>query len=92
MTPRIMPLDMFELRRRRSERAFISTSPTPIKPPQPIMQSRIPRANISNITFEVLDVDCVEADQGCEEADVGFCDVRAEVVWCCGAGVCGEQV
>ena len=77
MTPGIMFLDMFKLRR------FPKRRHIPIQLPQPPVQRRKPRTYITDIAFEMLDVDGVEADDGCVEADVGFGDVPAEVV---GAG------
>ena len=36
------------------------------------MQIRVPRADVTDVAFEVLDVDGVEADDRREEPDVGF--------------------
>ena len=51
------------------------------------MQSGIAGADVADVAFEMLHVDGIEADYCCVEADVGFGDVRAEVV---GGGVGGE--
>jgi hypothetical protein len=49
----------------------------------------VPTPHIPDIGLEVLDVDGVEADHGCEEPHVGFGDVRAVVV---GSGGYGGEV
>ena len=79
----IMFLDVFELRR-LAKRRYI-----PIQLSHPTMQRRIPGAYVADVAFEMLDVDGVEADDGCVEADVGFGDVTAEVVGA-GGGLGGE--
>lgn len=81
MTPCIMPLDMFKLRR-PPKRLHI-----PIQMSQPLMQIRVSRSYIPDIAFEMLHVDGVEADYRCVETDVGFGYGGAEVV---GGGVGGE--
>ncbi len=81
MTLRIVLLYMFKLCR-LPKRGYV-----PIELPQPIMQLRIPTPDVSDIALEVLDVDRVEAYDRGVEADVGFCDVGAKVVW---RGVGGE--
>ena len=81
MTLRIMPLDMLKLRRLPKRRHF------PIQMPDPAVQRGETGADVAEIAFEVLDVDGVEADDGCVEADVGFGDGGAVVE---GAGVGGE--
>jgi hypothetical protein len=43
-------------------------------------------ADVTEVALEVLDVDGVEADDGCEEADVLLCQAVAEVEWA--AGLC----
>ncbi len=79
----IMFLDVFKLRR-LAKRRYI-----PIQLSDPTMQRRIPGAYIADVAFEMLDVDGVEADDCCVEADVGFGDVTAEVVGARG-GLGGE--
>lgn len=74
MTPSIMPLNMFKLRRLPKRRLI------PIQFPQPLMQRRIPRPNIADIALEMLHVDRIKADDGRIQADIGFGDVRAEIV------------
>ena len=81
MTLRIMFLNMLKQRRLPKRRHI------PIQMPQPFMQRRETRADVADVAFEMLHVDGVEADYGCVEPDVGFGDVRAEVV---GGGVGGE--
>lgn len=66
MTLRIMILNMFELRR------ILESRDIPIQMPEPLMQVRVPRTNISDIGFEVLDVDRVKADDSCVKPDVSF--------------------
>lgn len=83
MTLGIMFLDMLKLCR-LSKRRFI-----PIQFPEPAMQRRVPGSDIADVAFEMLDVDGVEADDGCVEADVGFGDGGAEVVGA-GGGLLGE--
>jgi hypothetical protein len=43
-------------------------------------------ADVTEVALEVLDVDGVEADDGCEEANVLLCQAVAEVEWA--AGLC----
>lgn len=81
MTLRIMLLNMRELRRLAKSRDF------PIQISHPLVQSRISRANIAKVAFEVLNVDGVEADYSGEETDVGFGYGWTEVE---GAGGGGE--
>ena len=83
MTLRIMFLDMLKLRRLPKRRHL------PVQMPHPAVQGGETRADVAEVAFEVLDVDGVEADYGCVEADVGFGDVGAVVE---GAGVGGEVV
>lgn len=47
------------------------------------MQLRIPASYIADVAFEMLHVDGIEADDGGEQADVGFGDVFPKVVRCC---------
>ena len=67
MALRIMFLDMFKLRRLPKRRHI------PIQMPHPLVQRRVSRSYVADIAFEVLDVDGVEADDCCVEADVCFC-------------------
>jgi hypothetical protein len=66
MTPRIMFLDMFKIRRLFKRRII------PVEMAEPLVDRRVAGANVADVTFEVLDVDGVEADDGGVEADVGF--------------------
>ena len=50
------------------------------------MQGRVAGADFLEVGLEVLDVDGVETDDGCVEADVGFADLVAEVVGARGGG------
>jgi len=81
MTLGIMLLDMLELRRLSKGRHL------PIQLPQPLVQMGVPATDIADVTFEMLDVDGVEADDGGVESDVGFGDGGAVVV---GGRVVGE--
>lgn len=58
MTPRIMPLDVFELGR-APKRIHI-----PIQRPHPPMQRRIARPYVADVALEMLHVHGVEADDG----------------------------
>ena len=82
VTFRIMLLDMLKLGR-APERLDI-----PIQIPQPLVQRRVPGANVPDVALEMLHVHGVEADDGRVQADVGFGDGRTEVK---GVGVLGEM-
>jgi hypothetical protein len=71
----VMLLDVLKLRRVLEGRVV------PVQVPHPLVQGRIPAADVTDVALEVLDVDGVEADQRCEEAHIGFGYVR-----------CGEEV
>ena len=75
MALRIMLLDVLKLRRLPERRV------SPIQIPQPAVQGGVPGPDVPNVALEVLHVDDVEADDGGKEADVGFREARAEVVW-----------
>lgn len=78
MTLRIMFLYMLKLRR------ILESRYIPIQMPQPLMQIRVPRANVADISSEVLDVNGVETDDCGVEADICFGDCgRGEEVWGC---------
>jgi hypothetical protein len=82
----IMLLDMFELGR-VLERRYI-----PVQMAHPLMQRRVPRANIADVALEVLHVYGVEADDRCEQSNVGFGDGgRGEKVGCRGLGEIGFE-
>ena len=51
----------------------------PVTVSQPPMNRRIPGANVADVTLEVLNIDRVEADDGGEETNVGFCEAGAVV-------------
>ncbi len=76
MTLSIVFLDMFELRR------LPKSGHIPVQMPQPLVQRRKPGSDVTDVAFEMLDVDGVEADDGRVEADVCFGDVGSEVVGC----------
>ena len=76
MTPSVMSLDMFKLRRLPKRRDI------PVQVPQPLMQRRVSASDIPDIALEMLDVYWIEADDGRVEADVCFGYRGAEVVGC----------
>lgn len=45
------------------------------------MQVWVSTSDVSQVAFEVLDIDLIEADNGSVEAYICFCDAVAEVVW-----------
>lgn len=47
------------------------------------MQRRVPGSDITDVAFEVLDVDGIEADDGRIETDICFRDGCAKVIRCC---------
>ena len=50
-------------------------------------------ADVANVALKVLHIDGVEADDGCEEADVLLCEAVAEVEWTAGLGkVCFRTI
>lgn len=63
-----MVFDVLKIRRLLESRVL------PIQMPEPLVKMGVPRANVPDVALEVLDVDGVEADDGCEEADVCFGD------------------
>ncbi len=70
----IMFLDMFKLRRLPKGRHV------PVQLPQPLVQRRIPRPDVSDVALEMLHVDGVEADDGGVQAHVRLGDVFAVIV------------
>ena len=76
MTLCVVFLDMLKLRR-LSESGYI-----PVQMPQPLMQRRVPRADIADIALKMLDVDGVEPNDGGIKANVCFGDGFAEVIGC----------
>ncbi len=74
-------LDMLKLRRLPKSRHV------PVQLPDPLVQRRISRSDVSNVALEMLYVHGIEADDGGVEAHVCFGDVLAVVV---GSGVLGE--
>lgn len=68
----IVILDMRKVRR-ILERGMI-----PVEIPQPAVEMWVAAAYVADIAFEVLHVDRVEADEGCEEPDVDFGHVVAK--------------
>lgn len=71
----VMFLNMFKLRR------VAECGDAPIQIPHPLVQRRVAGANVSEIAFEMLDVDRIEADDGGVQADVCFGDLVAKVKW-----------
>ena len=74
MALRVMPLDMFKLRR------LPETWLIPIQIPHPLVNRRIPAPDVPDVALEVLDIHGIEADDRRIEAHVGFGDGRAVVV------------
>lgn len=56
MAPSVMVLDVLKLRRLFKRRLV------PVQVAHPLVQSRISRANVPNVAFEMLDVDWIEAN------------------------------
>jgi hypothetical protein len=75
MTLRVMVLDVLKLGR------VFEGWVIPVQMSEPLVEMRVAGANVAYVAFEVLDVDGVEADQGCVEADVcfGYCGGGEEV-------------
>ena len=69
-----MLFDVFKLGR-CSKRRHV-----PIQVPQPLMQGRVAASDITDVAFEVLNVNRVEANNGRIETDVGFGDVFSKVI------------
>lgn len=70
VTLRIVFLDVLKYRRPPKSR-FV-----PIQLPQPLMQRRITRSDVTDVAFEMLDVDGVETDDGGIEADTSRCSIQ----------------
>ena len=73
MTLGIMFLDMLKLRRLSKCRHV------PIQFPQPFVQRGVPRADIPNVAFEVLDVHRIKSDDGRVQSHICFGDVLSEI-------------
>lgn len=80
MTLGIVLLDVLELGR------LAESGDIPVKMPQPFVQRRVSGSDITDVAFEVLDVDGVKADNGGVETDVCLRDGFAEVIRCCVLG------
>lgn len=78
---RIMLFDMLKLRR------VLECRYVPVQIPQPFMQSRITRSDITDVALEMLHIDGVEANDGGVEANVCFGDIGTEIV---GSSVFGK--
>ena len=74
----VVVFDMFKLSR------LVECRHVPVKFSHPLMQRRITRPDITNITLEMLHIDRVEANDGSVEANVRFGYVGTKVV---GSGV-----
>lgn len=61
VAPRVVPLDVVELRRLPKGRVV------PVQVAHPAVDGRVSRANVADVALEVLHVDGVEADD-CDEA------------------------
>lgn len=70
----VMLFDMLKLRR-VFERRYV-----PVQLPEPLMQRRITRSDITNVALEMLHIDGVEANDGSVKANVCFGDVGTEIV------------
>lgn len=68
----VVLLDMLKLR------GIFESGNVPVQVSQPPMDRWVSRSNVADIGLEVLDVDRVEADNGCEESDICFGDGVAE--------------
>lgn len=71
----IVLLDMLKLRRILERRAI------PVQLSHPLMNRRISRSNIPDITLEVLNIHGIESNDRRVQSDVNLCDLVAEVVW-----------
>lgn len=69
----VVLLDMLKLCRSIERRHF------PIQIPQPFVERRIARANITNIAFKVLHVYWIESSNGGIETDICFGDMLSKV-------------
>lgn len=78
----VMLLDMLKFRR------VLECRHIPVQISEPAVDGRISATDVANVALEVLDVDCVEADDGHEEADVCFGKLGTEVE---GSGCCGGR-
>lgn len=75
MTPCVVILDMLKLR------CLLEGRYVPVQLPQPLMQRRITRSDITNVAFKMLHIDGVEANDGSIEANVCFGDVSTKIIW-----------
>lgn len=67
----VVVLDVLELGRLTKGLGVV-----PVQMPHPLVQGWIAGTNIADVALEVLDIDGVKADDGGEEADISFGDVR----------------
>ena len=81
MAPGVVPLDVLELR------GVVECGHAPVEMTDPLVDGGEAAADVTDVALEMLDVYWVEADDGGEQADVGFGDGVAEVVW---VGLGGE--
>lgn len=70
----VMIFDMLKLRR------VFERRDVPVQLPQPFMQRRITRPDITNVALEMLHIDGVEANDGSVKANVCLGDVSTKVV------------
>lgn len=73
VAPGIMALDVGELC------GVLKRRNIPIQLSEPLVDIWVARADISDIRLEMLDIHSIEANDGGEESDIGFCDVLAEI-------------
>ncbi len=82
MTFRVMLLDVLKLGRLSESRHI------PIQVPQPFVQRRVSTSDIPDIAFEMLNINGIEADDGCVKAHIRFGDMSAKII---GGGVFSQM-
>lgn len=61
-------------------RCVLERRHVPVELPQPLVQRRITRSDVTNVALEMLHIDGIEANDGGVEANVCFGDVGTKVV------------
>ena len=84
MTGHIMLLDVLELG------GLFEGRHVPVQISEPAMDGRITASDIANVALKVLDIDCVEADDGYVQAYIGFGEMRTEIIRSLGS--CGVEL
>lgn len=59
--------------------SLLEGSYLPVEISQPFMYVRIPRANITDVALEMLNVDGIETNDGGIEAYIHFCEVFSKI-------------